>query len=145
MLIWLVLSGFFNLFFISLGAISCFLGVYISAKIAKQFGSYKNIPKVFFKIILYFFWLLKEITISSLKVSALIWDGNISPKSAWIPVTVKDDITTTILANSITLTPGTVTIGVRGGMLYIHAIKEDNIEDIRKGYMNNKIKSVFKG
>jgi multicomponent Na+:H+ antiporter subunit E len=44
-----------------------------------------------------------------------------------------------IYANSITLTPGTVTVDVDGGVLTVHALTQDSADDVKSGEMDSKV------
>jgi len=85
------------------------------------------------RFILYFFWLIKEILKSSFEVIKIIWRRklNIDPIFEWI-----DSQTTEfgiiLHANSITLTPGTVTLDIKNGMILVHALNKASIDGSRK-------------
>ena len=56
----------------------------------------------------------------------------------------KTDIGTVIYANSITLTPGTVTLSVEGNTLLVHALDLQFMHALQEGEMDNRIKKVIK-
>ena len=89
----------------------------------------------------YFLWLLKEIARSSINVTKIIWSRNLklNPKADWIHTKLKADIKKVIYANSITLTPGTVTINLEDDKLFVHSLEEDGLKDLENGTMENKI------
>jgi len=53
----------------------------------------------------------------------------ISPRIVDFESYLESDIAKTVLANSITLTPGTVTVDIQGSRFFIHCISEDQVED----------------
>lgn len=91
--------------------------------------------------IIYFFWLLKEIAKSSVNVTKLILSRklSLSPAAAWIYTKQSSDIGRVIYANSITLTPGTITICVENQRLLVHSLEALNLKDLESGEMDNKI------
>jgi len=88
-----------------------------------------------YRSILYFLWLIKEILVSSLGVIRIIWSRNINlvPVFEWIDSEQKDDTSLVIYANSITLTPGTVTVDVSNGMLLVYALDQSLIDSLKFG------------
>lgn len=142
---WFVLSGFFTPFFIAVGLFSCLLSVIISLKINK---GQKNLGSLFGMILrfpYYFGWLIVEIVKASFDVATRMWqlEPDISPEIGWVPTKLKSDLALTVLGNSITLTPGTVTAGVRDdGMVQVHALTKIGMRDVRKGTMADKVAAV---
>lgn len=143
---WIILSGHFTPFFIIMGFASCLATVYLSKKLYEDKGEVKNLLDVVINTSLYFPWLLKEIVKSSMDVTMRIWqiEPDISPDTAWITTKLDDDIGLTIFANSITLTPGTVTISVRPGAVHVHALTKAAIRDLKGGEMSGRVAGVVK-
>lgn len=141
---WLVLSGHFSLFFIILGIVSCLIAtaLYKISYREKITGAGIKI----FSLVSYFLWLIKEIVKSSIDVSLLMWklDPEISPQAEWVKHDLKGDNATVLFANSITLTPGTVTIDTKKGALFVHSLTKDSIVDLKKGRMLRLIKKTLK-
>jgi multicomponent Na+:H+ antiporter subunit E len=108
----------------------------------------KIVPKKMhfnYKAILYFPWLLKEICQSTLFVIKIIWQRElkISPIFEWIDAEGLEEIGEVIYANSITLTPGTVTLDVNNNMLLVHALDKVSLHDLQKGKTRARIKRIF--
>lgn len=72
----------------------------------------------------YLGWLLKEIAKANWAVTKAIMapELNIRRHFFRVPFTQKTDVGQTIYANSITLTPGTLTVEIQDGAFYIHAL-----------------------
>ncbi|WP_375333489.1 MULTISPECIES: Na+/H+ antiporter subunit E [unclassified Candidatus Tisiphia] len=85
--------------------------------------------------ILYFTWLIKEILLSSLGVMKIIWRKNLNlqPVFEWIDSEQKNDTSLVVYANSITLTPGTVTLDIANNMLLVHALEQSSIDNLKFG------------
>lgn len=94
----------------------------------------------------YFIWLLKELILANLDVAKTVWKKElpIRPKLIVFHVTFDNPIALSLLANSITLTPGTITLKVnRENEFYIHALTPAAAEGICAGSMAKKIAALF--
>jgi len=89
----------------------------------------------------YYVWLIKEIFLANLLVVKHIWLGNksISPVFETITASQKTEIGKVIYANSITLTPGTVTVNIEGDKFLIHALLSESIDDLKHGDMDRRV------
>lgn len=124
--LWFALSGFLKPLLLAFGALSV-LAVYA---LARRFGPIDDMAAPWRLAVtapLYWAWLFVEIGKANFVVvrAALSRDAAISP--AWItaPNRQKTDVGKTTFANSITLTPGTVTVEIDGEEAVIHALTED--------------------
>jgi multicomponent Na+:H+ antiporter subunit E len=63
----------------------------------------------------------------------------VSPRLFDVPTSQKSDLGRVLYANSITLTPGTVSIRVCGNKITVHAIAEDVAEELEKGTMDRMV------
>lgn len=143
---WAVLSGMFSSFFIYLGAISCFIATVFTFFINKDKPQISGTLMLSLKIPFYTLWLLREVIKSSLSITVKIWqiEPEIDPEISWISTSVTGDVGQTILGNSITLTPGTVTTDVReDGLMQVHSLTKEGLDDLRHGYMVNKVKKLL--
>ncbi|SDL28876.1 multisubunit potassium/proton antiporter, PhaE subunit (TC 2.A.63.1.1) [Modicisalibacter muralis] len=101
-------------------------------------------------LVRYIFRVLGDIIIANLQVSKLILDprGRMSPAFIEYPLELTEMLPITILASSITLTPGTVSVNLRKDRrtLVIHALntgdREDTIAQIRERY-ERPLKEIF--
>lgn len=146
LLIWLLL---FN----SLSAGVLLLGVIFAVAIPVIFRPawprFARVKKPHLAVV-YFFLLLLDIIIANFKVAALIIGSRKSIKPALIvfPLDMKEELPVTILASTITLTPGTVSCEITRGRkgILIHAFSEEDpqqlIETIRTRY-ERRLKEIF--
>ena len=137
---WLLNSGHNTYFMWSLGAASIIIVLYISHRM--DVVDHESQPiQLTFKLPAYFAWLIKEIVISNIVVVKHIWLGNrtISPVMTTIKVSQKTDTGKVIYANSITLTPGTVTIQLEDDTFMVHALLEESITDLKTGDMDRRV------
>lgn len=146
---WFCFSGYKETFFLVSGVISCLIAIYFSAKMGILENDERHemiYAKPFTpKYILWAIWLFKEIIISSIAVSIKVWQTNmkISPVLLWIKSEDETEIALATYANSITLTPGTVCVDVKGNNLLIHALVRENIKSLKNGDMDKRIKKVI--
>lgn len=99
-----------------------------------------------FSAVIYFGWLLKEVLISSIAVSKMAFRKNIRlhPVLETIKTIQNNHIGTVIYGNSITLTPGTVTLSTKNEYLLIHALDVSFMEGLKEGEMDNRVKEIIK-
>ncbi len=92
---------------------------------------FANIVRIKY-MIKYLLLLLKEIVIANFQVARIVLskDLKISPKTVIFKTSLKNDLTKTILANSITLTPGTITVKVFEDKFIVHCLLEDYKKNI---------------
>lgn len=83
-------------------------------------GIYGRILQTLWYLLLYLFVLLYEMFLASLDVLYRIITGDINPEVVMIKSDIKSDLGILLLANSITLTPGTITIDIEDEYLYVH-------------------------
>jgi multicomponent Na+:H+ antiporter subunit E len=90
-------------------------------------------------------WLLGKVLKSAFHVSKLILQPSlpISPRMVQHKTELKSDGELVVLGNSITLTPGTITVEVAPGELSVHAIDEASIADLSAGAFDDKISGMF--
>jgi multicomponent Na+:H+ antiporter subunit E len=142
---WLLNSGHNTILILSLGVASIALVLYISHRMdvvdqeAQSLHLAINNPG-------FYVWLIKEIILANILVVKHIWLGNktISPTLATIKASQKTDIGKVIYANSITLTPGTVSVALEGDKIVVHALLKESIKDLQTGEMDRRITELEK-
>ena len=145
--VWLVFSGRFDGFHLILGVISCAIVAFLSADLL--FGSpvTGSLPLLWFRFIGYLPWLLYQIFRANLHVMYLVFHPRmmelIDPQIIEFNSTLTGDISRTTFANSITLTPGTITVNVTAlGKFSVHCIDTESGQPL-PGEMEARIASVF--
>jgi multicomponent Na+:H+ antiporter subunit E len=91
-------------------------------------------------------WLFGRILKSGLHVSRLILTPSlpIAPRLIRRQTKLKRDGELVVLGNSITLTPGTITVEVKPGELLVHAIDEESTQDLLGGALESRVQGVFR-
>ena len=136
--LWLLMSGHYNVLIISLGIISCTFCVYV-AKRAKLIDD-EGLPIFFMpRLLNYLIWLFKEILKSNLSTAKVIINGKVEPETFTVKTSQVTDVAKVTYANSITLTPGTVTTKIQKGVFEVHALNSDFGNDVRTNEMDKKV------
>lgn len=132
MTFWLVLSGMYDIFHISMGIISVIFVLWFNTKIRNyvfydEDEAHKSQNFKLYRLFYYLPFLVWEIISSSFKVAYLIVHPKMPIKVGIIRFhTNLPNMTAKVfLANSITLTPGTVTLQIEGDELIIHSLTND--------------------
>lgn len=140
---WMLLSGEFSLhhgLVLGLGIASVILVVLIAVRmdVVDHEGHPIHLTRRF---IGYWFWLLVEIVKASLDVTKRIWSPSlpISPTMYILKASQPGELGQVIYANSITLTPGTVTVRLDGGDILVHAIAREVGDDLARGEMDRRV------
>ena len=141
---WLALSGHYTALLLCLGAFCCIWVGLISRRMDIVDLEGHQIRLVSLRIIPYFIWLAKEIIVSSVIVARMILSPKIklNPAVERLPAEGMSDMEKVIYANSITLTPGTLTLEVSDSWLEVHTIRGDLLDSLRQGEMANRIRMI---
>ena len=143
---WLALSGHYTPLILSFGVGSCILVVYLSVRM--DVVDAEGMPyHVVWRLLGYVPWLLKEIFIANFEVAKVILDPKlpISPRMVVFHGSQDTDLGRAVYANSITLTPGTITTGVEGNEFQIHALRAADLETDEEQKMDLKCTWVEQG
>ena len=123
---WLTLSGYFIPMILTFGAISIVLVVWMCRRMGILDG--ETVPYLsLLPTTSYFVWLFIEIVKANVQVvkAVLSPDLEVSPTLVKIPLNTDIDIAETMFANSITLTPGTVSVDMEPDHILVHALLEE--------------------
>jgi multicomponent Na+:H+ antiporter subunit E len=139
-LFWLALSGHYTSFLVASGAACAALCAYIAARMGAV-DAEGHPAHLVRGALTYFPWLWWEIAKSAWAVAKLILNPRlpISPTMTQVAATQKTTVGVATYANSITLTPGTITTGVKGNLLTVHALTRDGARDLEGGGMDARV------
>ncbi len=149
--LWAVLSTFFDIVHLSLGAICSLLVAYISYDLLIKPKGTKHVLivlKTAAGFFLYFFWLTIQILKANIDVVMIILNPKlpISPEIIKFDSKLPNDVALTTLANSITLTPGTLTLDIdEKKKYYVHCLAKRHGDALLKGKMQSLVARVFGG
>lgn len=147
MCMWIIFSGKFDSFHLSLGVISCLIVAYLSSDQLITDTTFRKIPVIWGGFILYFPWLLWQIVLANIHVLKLVYNPDmmqkINPQLIHFKSRLKVDMALVTFANSITLTPGTITVSLSVlGDFTVHAIDNPSAEPL-PGEMEDRSGRIF--
>lgn len=141
-LIWCVLMESFNIQNIIVGVLAGFFCVWFSETYITKFRHGRRYPLSITGLLFYFLFLVTEIVRSGLSTLWLLIRGKSNPMIVTVKTELKTAMAISLLANSVTLTPGTVTVDVAeqtlkilwldGKDLYEAALKEELIGPLER-------------
>ena len=146
--VWVLLSGKFDPFHLSLGIISCAIVAFLSSDLLFPSRTTKGLFVRLFRWMVYLPWLMVEIVKANLHVTYLVFHPRmmdlIDPRIIkFRSKKLKSDIALVTFANSITLTPGTITVDVSlDGDFKVHAIDKVSGDPL-PGEMEARIAKTF--
>ena len=119
---WLVLSLSLRPDSLLIGALFSFLVALLSYDffVKPDEGIRGGTIRTIWLLLVYVFVLLYEMFLASFDVVYRVITMDINPEVVMIKTDIKSDLGIVLLANSITLTPGTITIDIEGDYLYVH-------------------------
>ena len=122
--LWLMMSGLWDKKLVTgLGFLSCIVALYVVRRMDAVDGDRFDISLSPFKAISYNIWLMGEIAKANWAVSKLIITGKpLNQHLFYVPHTQRTDLAKVIYANSITLTPGTITVEAIDDRFLVHAV-----------------------
>ena len=142
-------SGKFDAFHLGLGALSSLIVTVISQDLlfadrGKSLGERLGEAGRFVKYVL---WLLWQVVLANVHVFKLAMtkagEEEMSPRVVKFKTKLNSDFAKFVFANAITLTPGTITIQIKGDQYLVHAISEAVEKDLLTGEMEKRVAAVF--
>lgn len=137
---WLILSGHFSPLLMTLGILSALLSTWLLWRMDKVDKTPVGlIPSL--ALLKYGLWLFWELIKANIDVARRIWDPALPVQPGWerLPIKVSSPLQKALYANSITLTPGTLTADVREDHFLVHHLTRERIEELREGEMERRI------
>ena len=141
--VWLLLSGHFDPLFIVFGVLTCTVAVWVCARMGVV--DRESLPvHLVGRAAGYVPWLAWEVFKSNLRVARIILAPRprLDPSIVHFRASQRTDLGRFIYANSITLTPGTVTTGVAGDDMEVHAIVQTEIDGSEENDMNRRVAAL---
>ena len=136
-----MLSGHYTLLQLSLGLLSVLIVTIISSRMNLIIFDQPILQLYFIKFIPYGFWLMIQILKSNIDVCIRILNPKlpINPQLVTVKSTQTSNLAKVIYANSITLTPGTISIDLDGSEIEVHSLSETGVDGLKTGVMDKKI------
>jgi multicomponent Na+:H+ antiporter subunit E len=137
-ILWLVLSGHYTPLLLWFGVISCTFVVFLTWN-SNFFNGELRPEQLFVEVPVYWIWLGGEILKSNIATAKAIWLNKFDPEIFSVKATQKNENGLANYANSITLTPGTVTVSINENIFLVHALTAEMGDDVRSGTMDKKV------
>ncbi|MCP5361438.1 MAG: Na+/H+ antiporter subunit E [Hyphomicrobiales bacterium] len=142
--VWMVCSGFIEPFFLGLGAVSCI----VCLGVARRMGVIPLGRMPFYTrlwMIPYTVRLGWEMLKATASVAQTVWRVDIQPLNpvlGWVPMQQPNDLGRATYANSITLTPGTVSVTVEPDWVQVHALDSEGLISLKEGAMEGRVRKI---
>lgn len=126
--VWLLLSGLFKPLILAFGLISVAITVWVMIRMDDVDGDQVKFPVSPIELVKYAGWLLVEIAKSNWRVAKIILAKELPDQQHLfrIPNSQKSELGQVLFANSITLTPATITVEIEDGTFLVHALSYDD-------------------
>lgn len=141
---WLLMSGLYKPLIIGFGAASVVLVMYVVRRMDAIDGDRIQLGLNPIRSIGYFIWLLKEIAKANWLVTRVVLSPAMPIRQHLfvVPLTQSTDLGQTIFANSITLTPGTITVETEPGHFLVHALAYSDGDNDALADMDRRVTAI---
>lgn len=145
-LFWLGLSGYFKPFLL-FGGLASTLFVLYAARRMKLLDTEGYPAHLLPAAATYWPWLIREMIKAGWNVTKVVLSPKlaISPTMTRVAASQHTAAGIATYANSITLTPGTVTTAVRGNILTVHALERSGALNLEEGGMDARVTQFERG
>ncbi|MFI2430708.1 Na+/H+ antiporter subunit E [Streptomyces sp. NPDC018693] len=138
---WLLLSGHYGPLLLTLGALS----VAVVCWLTRRAGLDHHVTVAFaLRLPWYFLWLSGKILVSTVAVTRRVWAPRPDLRPVVEPTPAKDlpELSQVVYANSITLTPGTLSLDVEADHIEVHSLERSGVEELREGRMLSRVRQT---
>jgi len=156
--LWLLLSGHYDVIHISMGVFSALLVVLINLRLRKYYFYEEEIsetrakirgifptPLRFGRVLFYIPWLILQIIVASLQVAAVVLNPKmpVDPALLRFKTRLPNLASKVILANSITLTPGTITVRLKDDEFLVHSLMDISATGIIQDKLPEEVAKLY--
>ena len=141
--IWLLNSGHYTPLLLMLMLCSTLFVVLLARRM--DLIDRESVPlRVIGRMLPFSLWLGRQLVLANIDVVKRIWagPGSVDPVLARIPIDQKTDVGRVLLANAITLTPGTITVAVDEDYVTVHALTREGWEALRDGDIDQRVRRL---
>ncbi len=143
---WILWSGYFKPLLLGLGLASALVCTYLALRMRKADGegSQFNVLQHIVQLVTYWPWLMLEVARSNLDVAKIILarEIKIDPVMIRLKASQSTEMGQVIYGNSITLTPGTITVDIEDGELLVHALTQSGADGLHQGEMDRRVTAL---
>lgn len=145
--IWLLLSGKFDLFHMATGVLAVFFVLWLDRNLGPANLGKNDLPIRVHPIraLLYLPWLGWQMLLAAFGVARVVLSPRmpLNPQLVGFTTEQPHTIARVLLGNSITLTPGTLTLDIEGNRYFVHALSDESREGLLGGGMQKKVARLF--
>ena len=141
---WMILSGHFDALHLGFGAACAALVAAVSYDLLLPATSPRVTLATIGRFAGYVPWILWEVFLANLHVARLVLRPSaMRPHIVRFRTSLTSDMAKVVLGNSITLTPGTVTVDIDGHEFRVHVLSDKSAADLRSGDMERRVARLF--
>jgi multicomponent Na+:H+ antiporter subunit E len=142
--LWLLFSGLFVPLLLGLGVFSCVFVTWVAHRMGLLTPEPDSAPLHPLRCVAYIPWFAWQVAKSNVDVALriLIPSRGISPRVLRVPSTQASNLLRSLYANSITLTPGTISINVSDDVITVHALSREGAEELEGGEMDARVSAL---
>ncbi|HEX9776526.1 MAG TPA: Na+/H+ antiporter subunit E [Geopsychrobacteraceae bacterium] len=141
LIFWIIMSGMFDGFHLTLGVLSCLLVAHFSHELLFSEGRPPRLRGMI-GLLLYLPYLVRQIILANLQVAYIVLHPRmlemIDPHLFRFDTTLKRTISKVTLAQSITLTPGTITVNIHENQFAVYALTREAAQSL-PGEMERRV------
>ena len=144
--LWLALSGHYTPFLLAIGAVCAAFAVAVAVRM--DVVDHEGHPiHLGYRVPLYWAWLTLQVLLSALRVCRIVLSPrlDIDPVLEEVPSSQRTDLGRVIHANSITLTPGTLSTAVEAHGIEVHALTRRGMDELKTGDMDRRVTALEGG
>ena len=145
--LWLLMSGVYKPLVIGLGAGSVLITLYVVRRMDAQDDDQLEFSLSPIKSLGYLCWLMVEIAKANWAVTKTVLSPNMPIRQHMfkVPFTQKSELAQVIFANSITLTPGTITVETEDDEFLVHAVSYSDDDPAALAEMDARVSATERG
>ncbi len=145
--VWLLLSGHYDVMHISLGVVSVGLVMFMNRGLRDAAPAHQPIGTRlrWGRLVVYLPWLLWQMVLSALHVARVVFSSRsaLHPSVVHFKSAQPNESAAVILGNSITLTPGTLTLDISGDEYTVHCLSKKTEAGLLDGSMQRRVARLF--
>ena len=132
--VWVLLSGILSPLLLGFGLASSLAVAWLAARADRRDGEPVPFALRLGRLAHYLLWLAWEIVKANVDVARRILSPGlpIAPAVRWLPASQRSELARVIYADSITLTPGTLSIDLRDEWVEVHALNEESLDTLER-------------
>lgn len=148
--LWLIFSGKYDLFHIGAGVLSVLLILWLDRRLgsATLERADVSVAPYWGLMCLYLPWLAWQMVLSSWQVARVVLSPRIldkvEPTVVEFSSALPHEVARVALGNSITLTPGTLTLDIVGDRFVVHSLSGESTQSLLEGTMQRKVAELYR-